>query len=142
DAANPLTARVMVNRIWQGHFGAGLVETANDFGRNGVSPSHPELLDWLSAEFVRSGWSIKHMHRRIVLSATYRQSTQMHDAGMAQVATGRVPWRYPLRRLMRQMSRDSLLVASGQLNLGMGGPGFDLFDRCGGVTGFNPVASF
>ncbi len=142
DAANPLTARVMVNRIWQGHFGAGLVETANDFGRNGVSPSHPELLDWLSAEFVRTGWSIKRMHRRIVLSATYRQSTQMNDAGMAQDAAGRLLWRYPLRRLMGEMIRDSLLAASGQLNLKMGGPGFNLFDRRGGLTGFNPVESF
>ncbi len=72
---NPLTARVMVNRIWQGHFGTGLVETPSDFGRNGTKPSHPELLDWLAAEFIRSGWSVKHMHRLIVLSATYRQST-------------------------------------------------------------------
>ncbi|WP_414662638.1 PSD1 and planctomycete cytochrome C domain-containing protein [Horticoccus sp. 23ND18S-11] len=74
--ANPLTARVMVNRIWQGHFGPGLVDTPSDFGRNGTRPSHPALLDWLAAEFIRSGWSVKHLHRLIVLSATYRQA---HD---------------------------------------------------------------
>jgi len=141
-ADNPLTARVMVNRIWQGHFGTGIVETANDFGRNGVSPSHPELLDWLSAEFIRSGWSIKHMHRRIVLSATYRQSTQHSAEGHAQDASVRLLWRYPLRRLMGEMIRDSILMISGQLNLQMGGRGFDLFDRRGGLTGFNPVESF
>ncbi|MCH5374866.1 MAG: DUF1549 and DUF1553 domain-containing protein, partial [Planctomycetes bacterium] len=72
---NPLTARVMVNRIWQGHFGTGLVETVSDFGHSGQEPSHPELLDWLAGEFIRSGWSIKHMHRLIVLSATYRQGS-------------------------------------------------------------------
>ncbi len=76
---NALTARVMVNRIWQWHFGTGFVATPNDFGRNGAKPSHPELLDWLATEFIRSGWSIKHMHRLIVLSATYRQSTSVQS---------------------------------------------------------------
>jgi hypothetical protein len=76
---NPLTARVMVNRIWQGHFGTGLVPTPSDFGHLGVKPSHPELLDWLAAEFIRSGWSVKHMHRLIVLSKTYRQSSSTGD---------------------------------------------------------------
>ncbi len=139
---NPLTARVMVNRIWQGHFGAGLVETANDLGRNGTSPSHPELLDWLSAEFVRSDWSMKQLHRRIVLSATYRQSTRFSVPGHAQDATVRLLWRYPLRRLSGEMIRDSLLAISGQLNLQMGGRGFDLFDRRGGLTGFKPLETF
>ena len=74
---NPLTARVMVNRIWQGHFGRGMVDTSSDFGRSGAKPSHPELLDWLATRFVDSGWSIKQMHRLIVLSATYRQSSQI-----------------------------------------------------------------
>ncbi|MGV3658688.1 MAG: DUF1553 domain-containing protein [Prosthecobacter sp.] len=77
---NPLTARVMVNRIWQGHFGTGIVETPSDFGRSGMKPTHPELLDWLAAEFVRSGWSVKHMHRAIVLSETYRQSSSVEPA--------------------------------------------------------------
>lgn len=142
SADNPLTARVMVNRIWQGHFGAGLVESSNDFGRNGVRPSHPELLDWLSAEFVRSGWSIKHLHRRIVLSATYRQSTQASNAGLAKDAEARLLWRYPPRRLMGEAIRDSILAVSGRLNLQMGGPGFNLFDRRGGLSGFNPIESF
>lgn len=139
---NPLTARVMVNRIWQGHFGAGLVETANDLGRNGTSPSHPELLDWLSAEFVRTGWSIKPLHRRIVLSAAYRQASHYNAQGDEQDAAGRLLWRYPLRRLSGEMIRDSMLAISGQLNLQMGGRGYDLFDRRGGLTGFNPIETF
>lgn len=139
---NPLTARVMANRIWQGHFGMGLVETANDFGRNGVPPSHPELLDWLSAEFHRGGWSLKHMHRLIVLSATYRQSTQFNPAAAEIDADGRLLWRYPTRRMMGEGIRDSILAVSGSLNLEMGGPGFSLFDKRGGLSGFNPIESF
>jgi hypothetical protein len=79
---NPLTARVMVNRIWQGHFGTGLVETPSDFGRSGMKPTHPELLDWLASEFIRSGWSVKHMHQLIVMSETYRQSSAIADFGL------------------------------------------------------------
>ena len=139
---NPLTARVMVNRIWQWHFGRGLVETANDFGRNGVEPSHPELLDWLAQEFIRSGWSIKHMHRLIVLSSTYRQSTQ-HNAAASEIdADIRLLWRYPSRRLEAEAIRDCMLAVSGQLNLKMGGRGFDLFNNRGGLSGFTPVESF
>lgn len=88
DDANPLTARVMVNRIWQGHFGTGLVKTANDFGHAGEAPTHPELLDWLASEFIRSGWSIKHMHRMILLSATYQQSSGNTDADTTTRALG------------------------------------------------------
>ena len=139
---NPLTARVMVNRIWQWHFGTGLVETPNDFGRNGVKPSHPELLDWLAQEFIRSGWSIKHMHRLIVLSATYRQSTQ-HNADAAAIdADVRLLWRYPSRRLEAESIRDCMLAVSGRLNLKMGGRGFDLFNQRGGLSGFTPIESF
>lgn len=139
---NPLTARVMANRIWQWHFGVGLVETANDFGRNGAKPSHPELLDWLAQEFIRSGWSIKHMHRQIVLSSTYRQSTR-HNAEAAVVdADIRLLWRYPSRRLEAEAIRDAMLAASGRLNLKMGGRGFDLFNKRGGLSGFTPVESF
>ncbi|WP_145388948.1 PSD1 and planctomycete cytochrome C domain-containing protein [Stieleria neptunia] len=139
---NRLTARVMVNRIWQWHFGTGLVDTPNDFGRNGSQPSHPQLLDWLAQEFIRSGWSIKHMHRLIVLSATYRQSTQSDAAAAAKDTDVRLLWRYPSRRLEAEAIRDGMLAASGQLNLKMGGRGFNLFNKRGGLSGFTPVESF
>jgi hypothetical protein len=139
---NPLASRVMVNRIWQGHFGIGLVDTANDFGRNGTKPTHPDLLDWLASEFVRSGWSIKHMHRLIVLSAAYRQSSQSDPVAAVQDADVRLLWRYPSRRIDGETLRDSMLTVSGRLNLTIGGPGFDLFDKRGGLSGFQPVESF
>jgi hypothetical protein len=139
---HPLTARVMANRIWQGHFGVGIVETASDFGRTGTKPTHAELLDWLAQEFVRSGWSIKHMHRLIVLSATYRQSTRHDSAAAAKDVDDRWLWRFPSRRLEAEAIRDAMLAVSGQLNLKMGGRGFDLFDKRGGLTGFTPVESF
>lgn len=139
---NPLTARVMANRIWQGHFGVGLVDTPNDFGRNGSPPSHPELLDWLAAELLSSGGSIKHLHRLIVLSATYRQSTRHDEAAAAKDAGVRLLWRYPSRRLEGEAIRDAILCVSGRLGFEMGGPGFDLFDKRGGLTGFVPVESF
>jgi hypothetical protein len=132
----------MVNRIWQGHFGIGLVDTPNDFGRNGSKPTHFELLDWLASEFVRSGWSIKHMHRLIVLSATYRQSARLDPIAAARDADVRLLWRYRSRRLDGESIRDSMLAVSGRLNLTMGGPGFDLFDKRGGLSGFQPVESF
>ncbi|MFG0332072.1 MAG: DUF1553 domain-containing protein, partial [Maioricimonas sp. JB049] len=139
---NPLTARVMVNRIWQGHFGIGLVETSNDFGRNGVAPTHPELLDWLAAEFIRDCWSIKQMHRLIVLSSTYRQSTQHNPAAAARDADVRLLWRYPSRRLEGEAIRDTILFVAGTLSRESGGRGYDLFDKRGGLTGFKPVESF
>ena len=139
---NPVTARVMVNRTWQDHFGTGLVETPSDFGLNGARPSHPELLDWLAVEFLRSGWSVKQMHRLIVLSATYRQSSQIHPAALARDAEDRLLWRYPSRRLEAETIRDSILAVSGSLNLAMGGRGFDLFDQRGGLSGFKPVESY
>ncbi|QEF99236.1 Planctomycete cytochrome C [Stieleria maiorica] len=142
DPQNPLTARVMVNRIWQGHFGIGLVDTPNDFGRNGTAPTHPRLLDWLAQEFIRSGWSIKHMHRLIVLSSTYRQSNQFDPQAAAVDADVRLLWRYPSRRLEAEAIRDAMLAASGQLNLKMGGRGFNLFNKRGGLSGFTPVDSF
>ena len=142
DPANPLTARVMVNRIWQGHFGIGLVETSNDFGRVGALPSHPVLLDWLAGEFIRSGWSMKALHRRIVLSATYRQSAEINAAAHAKDADVRLLWRFPSRRLEGESLRDSILAVSGRLNPKTGGPGFDLFKSRGGLSGFPPVESF
>jgi hypothetical protein len=125
---NPLTSRVMVNRLWHHHFGRGLVETPSDFGLNGARPTHPELLDWLASEFVASGWSIKAMHRLIVTSATYRQSSAMHERGREIDADSRLLWRYSPRRLEAEVIRDAMLAVAGNLNLKMGGPGFDLFD--------------
>ena len=139
---NPLTARVMVNRIWQGHFGTGLVQTASDFGLNGIKPTHPELLDWLAQEFIRSGWSVKHLHRLIVLSATYRQASGTTPAASAQDADTRLLWRFPPRRLEAESIRDAILFVSGQLDLKMYGRGFNLFDQRGGLSGFTPVESF
>lgn len=139
---NPLTARVMVNRIWQGHFGVGLVETASDFGRTGSTPSHPELLDRLAHVFVRNGWSVKRMHRLIVLSATYRQSTHHDAAAAARDADVRLSWRFPSRRLEAEAIRDSILFVAGRLNLKMGGSGYNLFDKRGGLSGFKPIESF
>ena len=136
---NPLTARVMVNRIWQGHFGRGLVATPSDFGRNGMKPTHPELLDWLARELVRSGWSMKHMHRLIVLSRTYGQAGAVHAAGAEKDAEVRLLWRFPSRRLEAEAIRDAMLAVSGRLNLKMYGRGYDLFDLRGGLSGFTPV---
>ncbi len=142
---NPLTARVMVNRIWQGHFGIGLVETASDFGRMGTPPTHPELLDRLAAAFIQSGWSVKHMHRLIVMSETYRQSSGLAVKNRRSLeidADARLLWRYPGRRLEAESIRDSMLAVSGQLNPKMYGRGYDLFDKRGGLSGFNPVEHF
>ncbi|MCA9056188.1 MAG: DUF1553 domain-containing protein, partial [Planctomycetaceae bacterium] len=136
------TARVTVNRFWQQVFGQGIVATPEDFGVMGALPTHPELLDWLAARFVDSGWSFKAMHRMLVLSSTYRQSTQLNADAMAIDADARLLWRYPPRRLDGETIRDCMLTVSGQLNLQMGGRGYDLFDKRGGLTGFTPVESF
>lgn len=131
DRRNPLTARVLVNRLWQGHFGVGLVDTPSDFGRNGGVPSHPELLDWLARTLMDNGWSQKRIHRMIVLSKTYRQSSRVTDAGRAKDAQTRLLWRYPPRRLEAEAVRDAILAVSGKLDLRAGGPGFDLFEPNG-----------
>lgn len=127
DPANPLTSRVMVNRIWHYHFGRGIVASPNDFGYNGERPLHPELLDWLAAEFVRRRGSVKQMHRLILLSNTYRQSSKFSPAAAAKDADDRTLWRYPLRRLEGEAIRDSMLAISGQLNPQFGGPSFRPF---------------
>ena len=142
SAQNPLTARVMVNRIWQGHFGTGLVQTPSDFGRMGFKPTHPELLDYLAAEFIRSGWSVKHMHRLILLSETYGQSSQRIKENETIDSDVRLLWRYPSRRLEAESIRDSMLAVSGRLNLQMYGRGFNLFDLRGGLSGFDPIETF
>lgn len=121
---NPLFARVIVNRLWQFHFGTGLVETPNDFGFNGGRPSHPELLDWLAAELVRSQWSLKYLQRLLVTSATYRQSSQNRPDARSIDAGNRLLWRKEPARLDAESLRDTLLALSGELNPSMHGPGF------------------
>jgi hypothetical protein len=124
DPKNPLSTRVIVNRIWHYHFGRGLVGTPNDFGVMGERPSHRELLDWLTATFTGpDGWSIKKLHRRIVLSATYRQSSEFREAASTIDPDNKLLWRYPRRRLEAESIRDSMLAVSGLLDRTMGGPG-------------------
>jgi hypothetical protein len=121
---NPLTARVLVNRLWQHHFGRGLVGTPSDFGMRGERPTHPELLDWLASEFMASGWSIKHMHRLILTAAAYQQASKPHQPdSAARNADNRLLSRFPLQRLDAEAIRDSLLAVSGRLDRRMGGQG-------------------
>jgi hypothetical protein len=123
---NPLTARVIANRLWYWHFGNGIVNTPSDFGVNGDRPSHPELLDWLAVSLMENGWSLKWLHRQIVLSRTYRQSSAFHEKAHSIDAGNRLLWRMPLKRMDAETLRDAILWASGNLNLEMGGPGFQL----------------
>ena len=122
DRRNPMTARVMVNRLWQFHFGRGLVPTPNDFGGLGEGPTHPELLDWLAAEFMDGGWLLKRMHRLIMLSSAYRMSSRAVTEGLARDPGNRLFWRFPMRRLGAEEVRDSVLAVSGTLNSRAGGP--------------------
>ncbi|MGB8853169.1 MAG: DUF1553 domain-containing protein [Pirellulales bacterium] len=131
SAENPLTARVIANRLWHYHFGTGIVDTPSDLGVNGGTPSHPELLDWLAAELVAEGWHLKALHRLIVTSRTYRQSSAARPDALALDSASRLLWRYPPRRLEAEPLRDSILAVSGALNPKMGGPGFDLFEPNG-----------
>ena len=142
SSKNPLTARVMVNRIWQYHFGRGLVSTSSDFGLNGQAPTHPELLDWLAGEFIQSGWSIKHIHRLILRSKAFRQAGIARIDALQVDADNRLLWRFAQRRLEAEAIRDSVLAVSGNLNLKMGGPGFNFFKTRGGLSGFPPVEEF
>ncbi|HEY2951693.1 MAG TPA: DUF1553 domain-containing protein, partial [Verrucomicrobiae bacterium] len=155
DPANPLPARVLVNRLWQYHFGEGLVSTPSDFGARSLPPSHPELLDWLAAEFMEPTveslnrlsvasapastlqpfnpstarpWSLKHIHRLIVNSATYRQSSAARAEGLKRDAGSRLLWRFPPRRLEAEPIRDTILAVSGKLDLKLGGPGWSAFE--------------
>jgi len=125
---NPLTARVIVNRLWKHHFGTGLAATLNDLGANGVRPTHPELLDWLAAELVSSGWSLKRIHRLILTSRTWRQSSQPRKEALAIDGGSRLLWRFPPRRLEAEAIRDNILRAAGTLDTRMGGPGFSGFE--------------
>lgn len=119
---NPLTARVFVNRLWQHHFGRGLVPTPNDFGKLGEPPTHPELLDWLASDFVAGGWKIKRMHKLLMTSAAYRMSSAPSADGLRLDPANTLYWRFPMRRLTAEEVRDSLLAVSGRLNLKSGGP--------------------
>jgi hypothetical protein len=124
---NPLTWRVIVNRVWQHHLGDGLVRTPNDFGLNGERPTHPELLDWLAAAFRDNGGRLKPLHRLIVTSATYRQAATFNEAAAAKDADDRLVWRFAPRRLEAEAVRDAMLSMSGRLNRGAGGPSFRPF---------------
>ncbi len=121
DAKNPLTARVIVNRIWEYHFGKGIVQTPNDFGARGAAPTHPELLDWLASRFVEGGWSIKRMHRVIMLSHAYQTSSRNDARNAAIDVNNDYLWRFNRRRLEAEEIRDSVLAVSGSLDRAMGG---------------------
>jgi hypothetical protein len=118
---NPLTARVMANRIWQWHFGRGIVGTPSDFGAHGEPPTHPELLDHLASRFVAAGWSVKQMHREIMLSRAYQTSGDDHPAARAADPLDRLLWRFPRRRLAAEEVRDAMLAAAGTLDRSPGG---------------------
>jgi hypothetical protein len=122
SADNPLTARVMVNRVWQHHFGKGLVTTPSNFGSRGEPPTHPELLDWLTDRFIRSGWSIKALHREILLSKTYRLSSSVDSMNAAKDPGNRWYWRHDRTRLDAEETRDAILAVSGQLDRARPGP--------------------
>jgi mono/diheme cytochrome c family protein len=127
DPANPLVARVLVNRVWKHHFGEGIVRSPDDFGAQGQPPTHPELLDWLAAEFVARGWSVKHLHRLILHSAAYRQSSSTPHSALrtphSQDPQNRLLHRQNVRRLEAEAIRDAMLAVSGRLDRTAGGPG-------------------
>lgn len=125
DPRNPLTARVIVNRLWHYHFGTGIVDTPSDFGFSGGKPSHPELLDWLANELVRNQWSLKSIHRKILLSATWQQASIREAPEAEQIdRDNRLLWRATLQRLDGEAVRDAMLAVSGELNLKLGGPSY------------------
>jgi hypothetical protein len=139
DPANPLTARVFVNRLWQQQFGRGLVETAEDFGSQGAIPSHPELLDWLAVSFRQSGWDIKRMQKAIVMSATYRQDSRVSDALLKKDPRNLLLARFSRVRMPAELVRDNALAASGLLVRRIGGPSAYPYQPDGiwdGLTGY------
>ncbi|HVJ79798.1 MAG TPA: DUF1553 domain-containing protein, partial [Planctomycetia bacterium] len=138
---NPLTRRVLVNRLWRHHFGVGIVETPSDFGKGGERPSHPELLDWLAEEFAARGWSQKALHRSIVTSAAYRQRSAAAEAVKAKSidVENRLFWRMNPRRLEAESVRDGALAASGTLDRSLGGPGYRDFDY---VEAYAPIYKY
>jgi hypothetical protein len=139
DARQPLTARVFVNRVWQMHFGLGLVETSEDFGSQGAIPTHPDLLDWLAVQFVESGWDVKALHRLIVTSATYRQESAASSEALARDSANALYARGPRWRMTAEMVRDSALRASGLLAAEVGGPSVKPYQP---ADIWNPLNSF
>ncbi len=125
---HPLTARVIANRVWQFHFGMGIVDTPSDFGANGTLPTHPELLDWLAVQLIDRQWSLKQLHRELLHSQTWQQSSVPRPAAIALDAQSRLLWRFPPRRLEAEPIRDCMLAVSGQLDFTIGGPGFSAFE--------------
>ncbi len=124
---NALVARVLVNRVWQYHFGTGIVSTPSDFGYMGEKPSHPELLDYLADQFIQGGWKLKQLHKQILMSQAYRQSSEGNERALRADADSRLLWRFPPRRLAAEEIRDSMIYVSGQLREGMYGKGFRLY---------------
>ncbi|MCF7765816.1 MAG: DUF1553 domain-containing protein [Verrucomicrobia bacterium] len=125
---NALTLRVLVNRVWHYHFGTGIVDTPSDFGFLGGRPTHPELLDWLAHRLLQHGWRLKDLHRDILLSQTYRQSSGFRAEAAQKDADSRLLWRFPSRRLSAEEARDTLLAVAGKLDKRQGGPGFRLYE--------------
>jgi hypothetical protein len=138
DAQNPLTARVIANRVWFYHFGQGIVSTPNDFGNSGGKPTHPELLDWLANYLIEQKWSLKALHRVIVSSAVYRQGSAQVARAAELDAENQLFWRYKPRRLEAEAIRDAMLAVGGNMNWQMGGPSFRPFD----VVSFNSSSYF
>jgi mono/diheme cytochrome c family protein len=140
---NPLTPRVLVNRLWHHHFGTGIVATPSDFGYMGEKPSHPELLDWLATQLRANDWRLKPIHRLIVLSQAYRQSSAYREDAAAADADARLLWRFPPRRLAAEEVRDTILLLCGKLDERQGGPGFRLYDYSrDNVATYTPSENF
>ena len=138
---HPLTARVFVNRVWHHHFGRGIVETTGNFGRSGSPPTHPELLDWLAVDFAKNGWSVKRLHRQIMLSSAYRQSSRrVSESAPEEVdPENHLLWRMNLRRLDAEIVRDAMLAASGQLDTTAGGPPVEITSPANGLSEAKPA---
>ena len=140
---NPLTARVIVNRLWQFHFGTGIVDTPSDLGVAGTLPTHSRLLDYLAAELMENDWSLKHVHRLLMHSATYRQSSSPRKDGLSVDAGSRLLWRFPPRRMEAEVIRDSILEVSGSLDKRRGGTGFSGFQvQAENVRHYFPLKEF
>ncbi len=143
DPKNPLTPRVLANRVWHYHFGRGIVGTPSDFGFSGERPSHPELLDHLAARLLAHGWRLKPLHKEIMLSKAYRQSSANNEAAAKADGEARLLWRFPPQRLEAEAIRDTILAVSGTLDRTMGGPGFHLFRyTVDNVATYYPLETF